>query len=136
MPEKGLSFSENAYVLMNKIKKFNYKNIYHSNRMQSSNRFFNIVINEIYDTLKSCFNGKSALNSIENLKKFYPKLYKDFSEFLYSYTNFPEREISNLKNEILFEDSNIIDFCKAILYFIAGMTDNYAIEIYNEIISF
>ena len=28
------------------------------------------------------------------------------------------------------------DFCKAIIYYISGMTDNYAIEIYNKIIRF
>ena len=29
-----------------------------------------------------------------------------------------------------------IDFYKAIIYYISGMTDNFAIEIYNEIINF
>ena len=39
-PEKGLQFSEKALGLMNKIKDFNYKNIYSSNRIIPSRRFF------------------------------------------------------------------------------------------------
>ena len=68
-PEKGLCFSDNAYNLMNKIKEFNYKNIYCCNRIKPSNSFFELVLNEIYNTLKSCYDGKSVFSSIKNLKK-------------------------------------------------------------------
>jgi len=36
----------------------------------------------------------------------------------------------------LFSIDNVRDFYKAIIYYISGMTDNFAIEIYNEIINF
>lgn len=135
-PENGLCFSDNAYYLINKIKEFNYKNIYFSDRIKPSNRYFELVLNEIYDTLKSCFNGKSAFDSVQSLQKFYPKLYDGFLKFLYSYYDYPDREKSNFKNKILFEDYSEKDFYQAILYFISGMTDNYAMEIYDEIIGF
>lgn len=135
-PENGLCFSDEAYYLINKIKEFNYKNIYFSDRIKPSNRYFELVLNEIYDTLKSCFNGKSAFDSIQSLQKFYPKLYDDFLKFLYSYYDYPDREKSNFKNKVIFEDSSERDFYQAILYFISGMTDNYAMEIYDEIIGF
>lgn len=135
-PENGLCFSDEAYDLMNKIKDFNYKNIYFSDRIQPSNRYFELVLTEIYNTLKSCFDGKSAFSSIQSLQKFYPKLYDGFLGFLYSYYNYPDRHISNYKNKVLFEDSNKCHFCHAILFFMSGMTDNYAMEIYDEIIGF
>lgn len=135
-PENGLCFSDDAYYLINKIKEFNYKNIYFSDRIKPSNRYFELVLNEIYDTLKSCFNGKSAFDSIQSLQKFYLKLYDGFLKFLYSYYDYPDREKSNFKNKVLFEDSSERDFYQAILYFISGMTDNYAMEIYDEIIGF
>lgn len=135
-PENGLCFSDDAYNLINKIKEFNYKNIYYSDRIQPSNRYFELVLNEIYATLKSCFNGKDAFTSVATLQKFYPKLYSGFLDFLYSYFNYPDREKLHYKNKVLFDSSSKDDFCKAILYFISGMTDNYAIEIYNEIIGF
>lgn len=135
-PEKGLCFSEDAYHLINEIKKFNYNNIYFSDRIMPSNRYFEIVLNEIYATLKSSFNGKSAFSSIQSLQKFYPKLYKEFEGFLYAYYSFPDRDSLNFRNKVLFDDSNERDFCQSILFFISGMTDNFAMEIYDEIIGF
>lgn len=135
-PEKGLCFSDDAYHLINKIKEFNYKNIYFSDRIKPSNRYFELVLSEIYSTLKACFDGKSAFQSVKSLQKFYPKLYDKFSDFLYSYYDYPNRSSSNYKNMILFEDSNRSHFYQAILFFISGMTDNYAMEIYNQIVGF
>ncbi len=135
-PDKGLSFSNEAYCLMNEIKKFNYKNIYFCDRIKPSTRYFEVILNEIYNTLKSCFDGKSAFASINGLQKFYPKLYAGISDFLYSYYDYPNREFSNFKNKVLFHDSSMSDFYQAILLFISGMTDNYAIEIYHEIVGF
>lgn len=135
-PEKGLCFSDEAFYLINKIKEFNYKNIYFSDRIKPSNRYFELVLNEIYSTLKSCFDGKSAFSSVQTLQKFYPKLYNGFSNFLYSFYDYPNRKDSKFKNKILFSDSSASDFCRSILFFIAGMTDNYAMEIYDEIVGF
>lgn len=135
-PEKGLCFSDEAFNLMNKIKEFNYKNIYLCDKLKPSTRFFELVISEIYNTLKSCFDGTSVLNSVKSLRQFYPKLYTSFSGYLLNYYDYSDRVESNFKNKVIFEDSNKTDFYKAILYYISGMTDNYAIEIYNEIIGF
>lgn len=135
-PENGLCFSDEAYSLLNKIKEFNYKNIYFSDRIKPSNRYFELVLNEIYHTLKSCFDGQNAFHSIQSLQKFYPKLYHGFLNFLCSYYDYPDREKLHFRNKVLFDVSSKADFCQSILYFISGMTDNYAVEIYNEIIGF
>lgn len=135
-PEKGLCFSAEAFNLMNKIKEFNYKNIYLSDRLQPSTRYFDLVLSEIYNTLKSCFNGFSAIQSIDNIKKYYPKLYTDFRNYMLSYYEHENRANMNLKNNAIFTDSNKLDFYKVIIFYISGMTDNYAMEIYNEIIGF
>lgn len=135
-PEKGLCFSDEAFHLLNKVKEFNYKNIYFSDRIKPSIRYFELVLTEIYNTLKCCFDGKSAFSSILSLQKFYPKLYNGFLNFLYSFYDFPDRNSSKFKNKILFLDGVEHDFYRAILLFISGMTDNYAMDIYNEIIGF
>lgn len=135
-PEKGLCFSKKALDLMNKIKEFNYKNIYSSERIKPSVRYFNIVINEIYNLLKSAYNGTDTLNKLNLLSKTYPKLIQSFTEFLYNYYDFGNREALKLKNKVLFSLDNEKDYYQAIIYYISGMTDNFAIEIYNEIIHF
>lgn len=132
-PELGLCFSDKSFEIICKIKKFNYENIYRNNKLEPSTRYFNLILSEIYNTLKSCFNN-NALTSIEKLKNYYPKLYLDFSKFMHDYYFIPNKQ--NLKNQPLFNASSRSDFLKAILYYISGMTDNYAIEIYNEIIGF
>ena len=135
-PEKGLCLSENALNLMNRIKAFNYKYIYASDRIKPSTRYFRVVINEIYNLLKSMYDGKNTLHKLENFSNIYPNLCRSFMNFMNNYYDFGNRENSNLKNKILFSIDNEKDFCKSIIYYISGMTDNFAIEIYNEIIHF
>ena len=68
------------------------------------------------------------------MKTIYPKLFNSFEEFLSNYWNFTRT--SKNKNEVLFDIEKKQDFCQAIIYYIAGMTDNFAIEAYNQIIGF
>ena len=135
-PEKGLCFSKESLDLLDKIKEFNYKNIYSCNRIKPSTRYFNLVINEIYNLLKSTYDGSNTLNNLKDLSITYPKLGNGFINFIYNYYDFGNRENLKLKNKILFSIDNVRDFYKAIIYYISGMTDNFAIEIYNEIIHF
>ena len=100
-----------------------------------SNRYFEIVINEIYSLLKSTFDYSNTLKNVKKLSKFYPKLSENFSSFLCLYYDFDNREELKVKNKILFNKESETDFYKAIIYYISGMTDNFAIDIYNEIIS-
>ena len=135
-PEKGLCFSKEALDLMNKIKAFNYKNIYLSKRLMPSNKYFNLVLNEIYDTLDNAYDKENTFKNLDNLSKTYPKLFTDFKNWLLDYTDLPNRKESKLRNKVIFDINNKSDYRKSIIYFISGMTDNYAIDSYNEIISF
>lgn len=135
-PEKGLCFSKKALDLMNKIKEFNYKNIYSSKRIKPSVRYFNLVINEIYNLLKLAYNGTDTLDNLKNFSNAYPKLCESFISFVSNYCDLGNREALKLKNKVLFSLDNEKDYYQAIIYYISGMTDNFAIEIYNEIIHF
>lgn len=135
-PEKGLCFSESAFELMNKIKEFNYKHIYFSNRVKPAMKYFELVINEIYDTLKSCYSTGITMFNIKKLERFYPKLSNGFYNYLENYSDFSNRENLKLKNKVIFDVNDFNSYCESIIYYISGMTDNFAIEIYNEIIGF
>lgn len=135
-PEKGLCFSESAFELMDKIKEFNYKHIYFSNRVKPAMKYFELVINEIYDTLKSCYSKGITMFNIKKLERFYPKLSNGFYNYLENYSDFSNRENLKLKNKVIFDVNDFNSYCKSIIYYISGMTDNFAIEIYNEIIGF
>ena len=132
--EKGLCFSEDMYNVIKDIKKFNYKYIYMSERMKPSVEYFKVVLNQIYNTLKSTYNGDKTLENIELLKKFYPKLMTNYEEWLLSYWDGERKPQS--KNETIVNMKNEKEYYKAIIYYISGMTDNFAIDMYNEIIGF
>lgn len=135
-PEKGLCFSDEAFELMNKVKAFNYQHIYHSDRLKPSINYFSVVLTEIYETLKRCFDGENTLEQLKKLDSYCPILSKNFISFLYNYSNCENRENLKLKNQAIFNLDCETDFYKSILYYISGMTDNFAIDVYNEIIGF
>ena len=127
-PEKGLCFSEEKFQMINKIKKFNYKYIYLAERISPSNEYIGIVIKQIYNVLKESFEKK------EIIRKMYPKVMDDFENWIATYWNLDREE--KLKNDVIFNVENKKEYYKAIIYYISGMTDNYAVEIYNRIVRF
>lgn len=126
--ENGLCFSEKMFKEINEIKRFNYENIYRSEKLMPSNDYFKIVLSTIYEAIKACFNN------FEKLEKLSPVLAKDFKDWLSNYWNL-ERD-KKAKNDVIFNIENEKEFYKAIIYYISGMTDNYAIEMYNRVIGF
>lgn len=132
--EKGLCFSDETFNLVKEIKAFNYKNIYKNIKINTSTRYFKIVLNEIYYTLKSGYDGTKTLNKLFEMKNIYPEVFSSFQEWLADYWNLYRTE--RKQNERLFNIENERDYCKAIIYYISGMTDNFAIDTYNKIIGF
>jgi len=132
--ENGLCFSDETFKLIKEIKDFNYKNIYKTAKISASTRYFNILLHEIYYTLKSAYNGNRTLEKIQIMKKVHPEIFTRFEEWLSDYWQYSRKETNY--NDILFDIENEKDYCKAIIYFISGMTDNFAIETYNKIIGF
>lgn len=134
--EKGLCFSEEKLNLMNKVKEFNYKNIYAHPRLDASIEYFSVIINRIYNTLKSVYSNTDLIGNLDKLEKFYPGTIYSFKDWLYKYANITDRKNTNLKNKVVYNLENEKEYYKAIIDFIAGMTDNFAIDMYNEIIRF
>ena len=126
--DKGLCFSNKMFEMINNLKKFNYQKIYLSDKVTISINYFKQILNAIYDLLKETFNNP------EKAKIICPELVKDFNNWLINYWNLKRND--NNKNEIIFDAKNEKDYYKAIIYYISGMTDNYAIEMYNKIIRF
>ena len=125
-PEKGLCFSEGTFKMLKEIKEFNYKYIYKAERLKPSARYFNIIINEIYSTIKNNYGKKD--------KSVNPEVIESFEKWLSNYWNLKRNDTN--KNDFIFDMKNERDFCKAIIYYISGMTDNFAIETYNKIVGF
>ena len=126
--EDGLCFSEEMFNVINKLKKFNYEKIYLSSKLTEATPYFELVINNIYDLLKSTYSNR------EYGMKICKELVLNFEDWLKNYTYMQRNE--NNKNEAVFDLNSEKDYCRAIIYYISGMTDNYAIDMYNKIIEF
>lgn len=135
-PEKGLTLSENNLNMLNSIKKFNYQHIYNNKQVKYSEKYFNLVINQIYEFLKDCYDSNNTLEKFNKVYDFSPMLVQSFINWIEKYWNLTDRKQTNLKNKIVFNMDNEKDYYQAIIYFISGMTDNFAINCYNDIIGF
>lgn len=135
-PDDGLIFSDESLQLLDNIKAFNYKNIYYSDKVLASEKYFELVLTQIFEILKSAYDKENTLENLNKMKKNYNSVVTPFIKWINCYWNLTDRENTNLQNKVLFDINNEKDYFKAIIYYISGMTDNYAIECYNNIIGF
>ena len=134
--EDGLKFSDEAYEIMEKIKQFNYKKIYNNEKIQPTTRYFKVLMNEIFYTLKKEYAGMNTIDNIYKLKRYYPELSDGFSGWLEKYTNSDKKDTEKYDNKIVYDLNNEKDYYRSIIDYIAGMTDQYVVRIYGELISF
>lgn len=139
--ENGFTFSSEGLNVLNNIKKFNYEHIYGSNKLMQSHKYFELVINTIYDLLKSIYDESSCKIVKTEAYRLYPDVIKDFLGWLNNYskqTYFAENklELTVLKNNKIFNIDNPKDYYYSIILYISGMTDNKAINTFEKIISF
>lgn len=132
-PERGIALSPAVKRAMDVVGQFNLKNIYRCKRVEYSDKFFELVIEQIYELLSEAWNGIYTFDELRRIAVFYPKIIERFTTWLVGYTNMRSEEY---KNDIIFDIANERDYKKAIITYISGMTDKFAIETYDEIISF
>ncbi len=137
-PENGLVLSEKHLKLMNAVKEYNYENIYNHPRLLYYRKYSNLIINTLFETLKNIYNPKDLDRILKNHMNVYPELTRSFRSWLIKYSNLDLKlhKRRKLKNKIIYDINSGKDYYKSIIDFIAGMTDNYAIKMYHEIISF
>ncbi len=124
----GLKFSDKAFNFMNKLKEFNYKYIYMDERLKPSTDYFKLVINTIYDTLKRYYDERN------HIKNIYPEIIDDFEKWLSMFWNKERKDI--YQNKVVFNIDDKKELYQAVIYYISGMTDNFAMDMYNKIIKF
>lgn len=143
-PEKGICLSPRFLEQINSIKDFNYKHIYGHERLVPFKEYSKLVINQIFDVLKKTYDGRHSWSLIKDKKKYYPLLMSSFDKWLARYCCvdiIPEGELLeialNCENEKIYgklEDEKI--YIQAILDFISGMTDRFAIKVFNELLNY
>ena len=106
-------------------------------RLEPFKKYAELVINTIFEKLVEYFH-KDLRKSIDTERTLFPILIKNFEEWLVKYSNYNigARQNLKLKNKIIYDIQNEKLYKKSVIDFISGMSDNFAIQIFNEIISF
>lgn len=143
-PDKGICLSEEFYKQMKMLKDFNYKYIYDNKRFEPFKKYAELVINEIFEVLMDTYNGIYSFEKIETKIKYYPILMNSFEKWLVGYcdleiiNNSELKAIAlNCKNKKIYgklSDEKI--YTQAVLDFIAGMTDRFAVKVFNELLTY
>lgn len=136
--ENGIRFSHEHFNLLAQLKKFSAENIYKHERLQTFIKYAELIIQSIFDVLQKLYAGKYTLKQIEGKKGIYPILASTFSTWLKTYSDVAQtkQRSRKLQNEIIYTLDHEASYIQCICDFISGMTDNFAIRVFNELTSF
>lgn len=143
-PEKGICLSQDFFKQMNEIKQFNYEYIYNHERLQAFKRYSELVITTIFETLFKIYDKNHTFGRLRDIESTSSTLANNFAEFLAQYCKaeiVPQGDLQKAalrcENKKIYndlEDKNL--YVQAILDYISGMTDRFAIKIFDEMLSY
>ena len=138
-PEEGLYFSDSYFRFITELKKFSFSNIYNHWRLVEFQKYAKNVLETIFNLLMRAQIFVQKGSVVQHLTT-YPRLGVEFTKWLMHYTNYAE--ITGQKKPVNADTSSVFDindndsYKKCVIEFISGFTDDFAIECFNEIISF
>ncbi|MEQ8154363.1 MAG: HD domain-containing protein [Clostridiaceae bacterium] len=138
-PDKGIYLSKKYLKQINEIKNFNYEHIYLNKRLNPFKNYARLVILEIFTALLEEYKGEETLCKLDRQKEHYPELMGAFSKWLARYCTIDwNQEISqNSKNDKIYGNLETKEiYIQAIIDYISGMTDSYAIKVFNELLAY
>ncbi len=137
-PQKGLRLSSRHLKLINSVKDFNIEYIYKHPRIEYYKKYSGLIINTLFETLRDLFDSNELDKILYLNRNTYPELIRAFRGWLIKYSNLDIkfRNRKRFKNQVIYDVKLEKDYIRSIIDFIAAMTDNYAIKMYHEIISF
>lgn len=142
-PERGIRLSDKYNSMLNEIKAFNMQAIYMNKRFDVYRNYAALIIRSIYDTLMQAFDYENSISRLLKMSRAYPELIKDFVKHLSRYSAIDcenskvEVQLRRYNNEKIYgrlESKEI--YAQAIIDYISGMTDRYAVAVFNELLKY
>ena len=139
----GIALSDEAHEIMRIIMKFNYENIYLIDRLKIHANYVKLILNSIFDFLLKYDKlakekNTSIIDELSKDRNNYPQIIDSFICWLEKYS-----KIIGMKRPEIYQNKIIYDFTKddkaiirCIIDYLSGMSDEYIIKIFNELISF
>ena len=124
---------------LKEIKDFNYTAIYNNEKFKVYRDYVALVIRSIFNTLMKTYdvcNPYKSLDNIDCMKEAYPMLAGDFYKHIKVYSNI-QGDNEKYKNKKIYGNIETKEiYAQAIIDYISGMTDRYAVEIFNELLKY
>lgn len=144
-PDRGICLSEKYSKQLQEINRFNTSHIYRNERLKPFKQYSEMIIRNIFSKLLAAYDG---IHTWEKVRSLYsadsPTLVDSFSRWLARYCDYevvPEGTLQQLaercENEKIYgklETKSV--YIRAIIDYISGMTDRFAIKIFNEFLSY
>ena len=136
-PEKGLCFSEPYFKFIREIKKFSYARIYNNWRLVEFQSYAQNILGTIYRALMK-LQDYAKNRRVEQVLRYSPKLRQTFVDWLVKYSNYnvDRKRTNHIFTKEVFDIYNDESYEKCVIEYISGMTDQYAIAIFEEIVTF
>lgn len=140
-PENGIRLSDKHNVMLKEVKDFNYKAIYKNERFDTYRKYVKLIIRSIFNVLMGAYRQESTPKELYKMKKKYPKLIKAFLQHLDQYSTV--EMVKQIKSQYKYENVKVYGnleteniYVQSIIDFISGMTDKYAISIFEELLTY
>ena len=137
-PGTGLLFSSEYYKFIQELINFNASHIYNHWRLEEFKHYAFNIIKTIYRTLMQSYPFVQNRKTRLALKQ-YPRLSVSFENWLVKYTSYDPQQKERLRFShipAVFDISDRESYEKCVIEYISGMTDQFAIAVHGEIISF
>lgn len=143
-PNSGISMSPQFKQQLDEIKAFNYEHIYAHKRLEPFKHYSELVLSQIFNELISLYDGRHTWNALNENLRFTPVLVKSFQKWLARYCSpdiVPHGDLKvlalNCENEKIYHELETPEiYIQAIIDYISGMTDRFAITLFNELLEY
>ena len=123
--------------MLKEIKDYNTISIYKNRKFDVYRKYAALIIRSVFKTLMDAYSKENTPKQLKKMIKTYPILIKDFLQHIDQYStldpNNPQiaKKVLRCKN---LETEEI--YAQAIVDFISGMTDRYAVTVFNELLRY
>ena len=140
-PEEGLCFSQPYFRFITELKKFSFEKIYCHWRLLEFKSYAENILRTIFkflvQTQSFAKNGRIPVSM-----RYCKNLCTTFEDWLVRYSNYVPEDFPDKKKRlkyntpIVFDVNDYESYEKCVIEYISGMTDAFAIDCFNEIITF
>lgn len=135
-PDEGIRLSDEYNDMLKAVKAFNYERIYRNPKFEVYRKYASLIIRSIFDTLINRYEGADTVKRLQELKDTYPSMITDFTEQIFCYSDIGPADVRYQNKKIYGKLERREIYAQAIIDYISGMTDRYAISIFNELLRY